>query len=382
MSRCGFCDSTARKPHLFCGGICKKRYHAECVGVPTDVLPFLTTVPGLLWKCKTCFNFDNSNNEEKLHELFDKKFASLFQELVVKSETMKEDVIKIISDKLDDKLSSLSLPDIPESPRLPTTFSEAVRNNNKPKIIIKPKNQRQQNASTKADILRTINPVDLQIQLNKVKHISNGGILLGCNNKDDVNKFKQLADEKLSDKYDIREVKNPQPRIKLVGVTENYDEETFLQYLKQQNNALKSATVCKLIRLWPTKKNKNVLQATLQVDAETYKKVMSSANLLIGLDSCIVYDSLSVPRCFLCNSFHHTSKFCKNKVSCPLCAEQHELKTCSVNRNQYKCINCCNIKEKQKINIDVNHAAWSYDDCYAYKQAVEKLKFEIFGTSQ
>lgn len=219
--------------------------------------------------------------------------------------------------------------------------------------------------------------------MNKVRHISNGGILLGCNNADEVCKLKKLAEEKLSDNYEIRELKNVYPRIRVVGMTCEFNEEVFLQYMKKQNDGIfNSSSECKLINFCPTKNKRSIFQATLQVDVLTYKKVIEAGKLFIGLDSCTVYEAFYLPRCFKCNSYNHTAKFCRSDLSCPLCAGNHEYNSCSVSQDQYKCVNCCSIKEKQKIDIDVKHAVWNYGNCSAYKQEVNKLKRDVFGSNQ
>lgn len=377
MSRCGICDTvtSSRKLSISCSGVCKKRYHLECVGISSDVTSLVTTVPGLSWKCKVCLSFDDKGIENKMQEIFDKQCSTLFQQFTEKIESLKLELIKLTSEKLEEKFSqfhsSSSLPDHP------LTFSETLRS--KSKIVVKPKLQNQQNSQTKSDILRNIDPADTQIYLNKVKHISNGGVLLGYSNADDATKFKLLAEEKLSENYEIRELKDAQPRFKVVGMSEEYKEESFLLYIAQQNgDVFTSVSELKLIRFWPTKNNKKVYQATLQVDPITYKKVINRGNLLVALDSCRVYEDIYISRCFRCNSYHHTSKYCKNNVSCPLCSEPHDMKDCKVkNENLYKCSNCCNLKSKHKLDINVNHAVWNYGSCYAYKQAIEKLKFEV-----
>ena len=117
------------------------------------------------------------------------------------------------------------------------------------------------------------------------------------------------------------------------------------------------------------------------MNSVTFKKILNIGKLTIGLDNCVVYESISVPRCFNCNSFQHTSKFCKNgSVSCPLCAGEHGVKECRARNNEYKCSNCFMLKNKQNISIDINHAAWEYNKCHAYKQLSKKLKSEFLSS--
>lgn len=378
MSLCGYCKvlTSSRKPPISCHGTCKKQYHASCIGVPAEMAPLFTSVPGLSWKCKDCVNVDLNAGETKIEEILERKCTTFFNEISVKLESMKSEITKTTCDKIS------QLPLTQTSSSSPT-YAEKLRAGSQPKIIIKPKNRNQQNETTKSDILSKVNPVEEEICVNKVRHISNGGILLGCNNADEVCKLKKLAEEKLSDNYEIRELKNVYPRIRVVGMTCEFNEEVFLQYMKKQNDGIfNSSSECKLINFCPTKNKRSIFQATLQVDVLTYKKVIEAGKLFIGLDSCTVYEAFYLPRCFKCNSYNHTAKFCRSDLSCPLCAGNHEYNSCSVSQDQYKCVNCCSIKEKQKIDIDVKHAVWNYGNCSAYKQEVNKLKRDVFGSNQ
>lgn len=56
------------------------------------------------------------------------------------------------------------------------------------KIAVKPKNSNQKNSCTKSDLLQVANPVDLNVKINNVEHIKNGGILLDCMKSDKASK--------------------------------------------------------------------------------------------------------------------------------------------------------------------------------------------------
>jgi hypothetical protein len=134
-------------------------------------------------------------------------------------------------------------------------------------------------------------------------------------------RFKKLALEKLSDKYDIRELKGVHPRLKTVGMTERYEEAELSGLLEHVLLvALKSDTSCKLIKYWPTKRNRDIFQAVVQVDRATYDKLIAAGSVFIGYDHCYVFDAVEILRCYNCNEFQHSSKNCKQKRSCPKCA--------------------------------------------------------------
>lgn len=206
--------------------------------------------------------------------------------------------------------------------------------------------------------------------------------MLGTN-QSSANKFKELAAEKLSGNYEVRELKGVQPAVRIVGLSEEYSEERFTYLLRSQNpHIFSSDSQCKLLKITPTKKNNHVYQADLQLDELTFQKITDIGRLIVSLDNCTVYEALSFPRCFNCNGFNHTVKFCKKAVSCPLCSGNHTVKDCRAPKEQRKCINCVQIKNRQNLDIPTDHAAWDYNNCFSYKQLVDKIRYDIFNQNK
>ncbi|CAH0555135.1 unnamed protein product [Brassicogethes aeneus] len=272
---------------------------------------------------------------------------------------------------IKEKLKSLQ----PTSSPMAGTYAEKLRKQSS--IIIKPNDESQLNSVTKMDIMKKINPLVNSIKINSVKNIKNGGLIVGCNDVEEANKFKELADKELKD-YKIKDANKIQPRVRIVGLSEKLNEEEIKQYLLLQNKELicDQATV-KIVEIKALKNKDTVYQAVLQTDIITYQKLLKHGFVVIGLDSCKVYDAITVLRCFSCNGFNHDSSVCskKNDPICPRCAENHSVKDCQ--SESLKCINCLNLKNK--IGVDICHAAWDHDKCQALKNVLGKLKYDVFG---
>jgi hypothetical protein len=70
------------------------------------------------------------------------------------------------------------------------------------------------------------------------------------------------------------------------------------------------------------------------------------------------------------------------KISYRVLAVQvtHTVKECQA--SALKCVNCLNLKTKDEIlEILTDHAVWDMAKCDTYKQALNKLKLELFGSS-
>lgn len=367
MTICGSCSVTIsrNKPCVFCSA-CKKQVHASCVSEIADIAHLLNTVKGLSWKCAECADSCMVINQADLCNLLDTRIENALSALNEKITSLKSDLCK----SARENLPAVSQP----------RYSDVLKNKTHPAVIVKPKNTEQPITQTKSDVMRHINPIESNIQLSKVKSVKNGGFLIGCKNKEDNEKIKKMVEDKLSDSYEIQEINGINPRVRVVGLTENYPYDQLVTYIKKCNADLfLSNSVCKIIKTFPTKKNKNIFQVILQLDTFTYDKVIKAGNLFVGYDSCSVFDAIEIYRCYKCNEFHHSANNCKNSPVCPLCSENHDLKQCK--SKVLCCSNCSKLKDTLNRDIPTNHAVWDKNTCTAYTQARDKLRNDILMSS-
>lgn len=359
---CGKCELPfdRRKPiAISCAGFCENSFHSICVDISSDVLKHIKT-PGLYWYCEECNKIKNSVGGTIKNEV-EFKLNNVLKEIEQLFINAKNEVIKLANAKLSDIQSSIHKND-----SYPL-YSQVA--SNKPMVIIKPKDSEKTNAQTKLDIMGSLNPVDLNLQVSRIKNVSEGGILIGCNDNEGAKKFKQQAVEKLSANYEIKDVKTINPKLRIVGMIEGYSDDKLLEFVKTQNDVFGEASMCNVLKIWPTKKNRNIYQALLEVDAATYGKVLNLGHLFINYDVCAVYDGLQLKLCYKCSGLNHFQKSCtNNKVACPKCSLDHYIKDCPSNA-QPKCVNCYNAKI-----ADNSHFAWDASKCTVYKKKLEHYK--------
>lgn len=240
-------------------------------------------------------------------------------------------------------------------------------------VLVRPKNGSQSGAVTRADLLRCVNPVKAGVQVSGVRNISGGGVIVSCSSKNGADSFKSLAGESLAEKYNVKEVAKLHPRIRIVGLSEEFLEEELLKLLKLQNAAIFNNANVKLIASRHLKHNNNMYQAILQLDKETYAMALDAGQLVVGYDRCTVYDAIEVTRCFKCCGFHHISRYCKGKEVCSKCAGDHPSKSCT--SLALCCINCLSAS-KVKADISTDHAAWS-NECTVYKQRLCSVRADL-----
>lgn len=71
----------------------------------------------------------------------------------------------------------------------------------------------------------------------------------------------------------------------MIGLSSGLDTDSIGKLIIKQNSDLcSSAFDCKVIKMWPTKKNLEVIQAILQLNIADYTRVINNGYLLIGLN--------------------------------------------------------------------------------------------------
>ncbi|KAJ3660034.1 hypothetical protein Zmor_011690 [Zophobas morio] len=138
-----------------------------------------------------------------------------------------------------------------------TTYAECIAKNSQNKVIVKPKDKTQNVSKTKSDILNNVNPIESSLVIGKVKNLKDGGLLLGC---EDVSKFKEIVKEKLSQNYNVREVKKIRSRIRIAGISDTIQKEDVLSYLVKQNEFIfdNDTTEYEMLKFYPVKKKRNL----------------------------------------------------------------------------------------------------------------------------
>lgn len=88
---------------------------------------------------------------------------------------------------------------------------DILENKTEPAVLIVTKNSSQLPKQVKADILGNINPADNNLHLSRVWTTKDGNLVVGCQNKEENNKFVSMVRDKLLDSYTAKEIKRIQP---------------------------------------------------------------------------------------------------------------------------------------------------------------------------
>lgn len=363
---CGFCAATivARKPAVLCDGGCGSKFHISCVGLPADYLQLKQRSPGLNWTCNDCTRSCVYVNPNAMLQMFESKAEALLSNLLDSFNGMKAELMQQVAQRITSFSPNNNV----------KSYASVVRNTTTPAVLVVPKDQSQSGTKTKSALLENIDPLELDVHLSQVKDVKNGGVLVGCRNSEENEKFKRIVTEKLSKDYEIRQLRGINPRIRVVGISDKLTGDEVKQYVIKMNSAIfDECSECNVLEVSKLKRANDVYQAVLQLDRASYDRSIKAGYLFIGYDCCRVYDAVSVLRCFNCSGFNHSAKQCTKPIACPRCGGAHKVADCSA--QQLNCVNCVGGGVEM---TDVAHAAWD-TKCPSYIKAVDRLRSELLA---
>lgn len=275
----------------------------------------------------------------------------------------KNEIIKLLQEKID-SLEKNTKPSYGTVLKQVTPATLPIKKN-LPEIIVKPKQHNSSN-QTKKDVNKNINPAELKVGIANIKTTATGNMIITCQSKNESEILKLALDRKIKNEYCIDLVKLRQPRIKIVNVNGNYNNEEFEKSLKIQNHIDDEVEV-KYVR-----KNKNGTKTFFcECTPKAFHQLMNYKKVCIGWEMYMVYEDLNIPKCYKCQEYYHKKSICKNKIVCPICSEEHEEKDCS--KKEKFCRNCSESNKKYKTNHATDHENYSMD-CPTLKHHIERLR--------
>jgi hypothetical protein len=359
---------------LYCNGGCKKLYHRSCMNLNKAAVKYINECVNIKWLCNECLHFSDcmSKMQEKLtqviqmlenHEEKIENHGTVLDELL-----KKVDVSISVQNKNNNALNnSVSMQN---NRKNNITFADVLKNKNEePVVVIKPKNSEQKSDVTKKLLKEKIDPS--KIHVNDLRNVSNGGVVIRCNNSANVVECKKMIEKELGNSYEVSVPEPKKPTLKIVGLTELFEKDDLIEKIKSQNDFISENA---FIEVTDISRRKSIITAIIKTDGETFQKLIERERIYVGWDRCRLYEHFYFQQCFNCAGFHHLAKDCKNNVSCPRCAGSHPLKECSATVNQ--CSNCITVNRDLKLNIPTDHPAWSRE-CSVFLRKVSAQRQKI-----
>lgn len=180
--------------------------------------------------------------------------------------------------------------------------------------------------------------------VTKLKEVSNGAVVIECNNDSERDILQPNLKSKLGNGYQITMPKLKRPIFKITVMDqdeEGSEEGKILSAIVNQND-LSNYKDSESMKIIYKKFNKKYHNVTISVESEPaiFNEVIRRGRLNIGWKRCKIIEDVYIKRCYKCWGFNHMARDCKEDQRCGMCAEGHDRKDCKAKRK--KCINCVN----------------------------------------
>lgn len=244
----------------------------------------------------------------------------------------------------------------------------------RPVIVIKPVEMSKTSEDTRKDIKNKLDPK--RHKISNFRNGKDGSIIVECATGDNVELMKNDIASNLGAEYNAVIPTPAKPKIKIVGMSDQYSDEEFVDLLRSQNDDMEIKEV-KVIAAFENPRFKyNKYNVIVEVDKNTFQCLMTARKVRIGWDKCAVYEAINVLRCFKCGEFGHKSTECANKETCSKCNGDHTTSDCS--STDFKCVNCMKINLEQHMSLDVGHPAYSAQ-CPVFQKLWERKKKQLWS---
>ncbi|XP_055388117.1 uncharacterized protein LOC129616490 [Condylostylus longicornis] len=239
-------------------------------------------------------------------------------------------------------------------------------------LVIKPVTKQKCNV-TRADLSKKVDPKAFKIK--NIENRRNGVIIVETDDSQERKKIKSALENNLDEKYEVKIPSEIKPKIEVIHISAKYSEAELKNKLKAQNLHLETSEL-KIMKMYKIQKqSEDKYNAIIEIDNQSFPRVLQNEKVSIGWERCKVFDALRVLRCCKCNGFNHKAAESKNEENCLNCLGKHKSRDCKKEK-VIKCINCFVANDKLKLNLDVGHETLS-KECPVYINKLSMLRKKI-----
>lgn len=371
---CKKCNKSIRnKNFIHCDGVCGGIFHtsAECADITEYDIALLQKKQNILFMCDECIQ-NMRSVAEKIECML--KLLKESKDQMSKQESEMKEILVCVKKVANNENIMDEIKKVCANNKSTVTFASTVKSS--APVLIKPKQKQNQN-KTREDLRKNVNPAGFKI--SDVKGAQNGVVSIRCEDEADSDKMKQKLEEKMGKDYEVKLLSLRMPKVCVCDLDTEYDEETVVKKLKEQNECIKNSKM-KCVRVYEKsalKSKVKLYNAIVEIDTDGFNKLMEVQKVSLGWNRCRVYDCINVKRCFKCLGFNHKSTECSLNQVCAKCLGSHKKEDICQEVNKVMCINCIRVNKKLSLNIDTEHYTFSREcPVYIRKLQIEKQKIK------
>lgn len=240
-------------------------------------------------------------------------------------------------------------------------------------IAIYPEDKDKKSEDTRSLVQQIINPEELKLQVLGVSLTKNGGVIISTESEDDIKKLK--ASEKLARSgLSVADPIKHKPRLIIFGLPSEISEKELLDLLYEQNVVPKIPSMTRDVFNGAAKlshksgrKDGKSTNFIIEVSATIRKILIAQERVFLNWSSFPIKDFTHVSRCFKCQQYGHSAKYCRDAEStCGHCGQLgHTMKECTKKEAAPVCATC------QRYKKPSNHKTGD-ENCPARKFAVTR----------
>jgi hypothetical protein len=225
---------------------------------------------------------------------------------------------------------------------------------------------------------RIVNNNKLKVGVKRIKLVSNGGILLECDDRQQMETFINKINEN-SKEFSAAKPKKQTPKIVIKGVSGDVKSEELIKTIIESNETIgeyfetsseedieKELNIkFKFRRKHNSSEDKYVLEISPKLRDEVFRKLNK---IRIGWKIHTFETFINIIRCFKCNAFGHIAKVCAQQESCGHCGQTaHKTNACTEPKSSHFCTNCDRHNKKTKTSmLSTTHSTFS-KNCETFK---------------
>ncbi|KAK9754733.1 hypothetical protein QE152_g997 [Popillia japonica] len=303
-SICGRCNKQMQPKDMVvvCSGICKGKYHTSCVDLSHQNYTAIKECSNIKYFCNGCLSILDfcMNMQREMNALKDlmnlniKYFCNGCLSILDFCMNMQREM-NALKDLMNLKLIEFQKVICTNSYTNLVVKSRNYAEVTEDVVVIKPKTN-QESSLTKSELRKQL--------ITGMKSVKDGGVIIKCKNKEDVEKIKKATEKKMK---------------KLTDIEEDMTEEELKTSIINQNSCMQHDNLD--VRVLVIKKMRSKFMAILEVDPVSFQEVTKKEKLCIGWSMCRVFEYVRVFRCFKCGGFDHKAEGCKTGRRCQKCAE-------------------------------------------------------------
>lgn len=242
-----------------------------------------------------------------------------------------------------------------------TSFADMVKKNkdtfirpsNVSSVAIYPNDKLKTSEQTKSLVQKIISPEEMQLHVRGVRKTRNGGVIISSDNKQDIEKLKNLTQLKTSGLI-VDEPNKRNPRIIVIGVPTTMQDTEVFKCIYQQNlvdklqdTSLETFLTSIKLSHKSGQKGGETCNYIIEVPAYIRKALIMQDRVFVNWSSCPVKDFTLVTRCYKCQQYGHAAKSCRQTTfTCGHCGDLgHTFNECTKKAESPKCATCLRFKK-------------------------------------